>query len=330
MRRKIICFGLGPIGLSIAKLAMKRTSQLEIIGAVDSDPKLVGLDLGNLIGQEKIGLKVRGDARQLYRKADVVLHATGSFLSSVKSQLLEFCTQGVDVVSTCEELSYPWFRHKAIATQLDIAARKNQVTILGTGVNPGFVLDALAITLSGACESVQEVRATRILDATKRRLPFQQKVGLGLTVEQFKERVRNGRFGHVGLTESIALTCASMGVNVQRVEQEISPKLAKTPVPTEQFGVVPEGRVIGLVQDAKAYSKGKRVATYHIEMFAGANDAFDEIELIGNPRISLRIPGGTPGDVATAAIIINSIPRVVDSKPGLMTVKDLPPATSQF
>jgi 4-hydroxy-tetrahydrodipicolinate reductase len=326
---KVVSVGLGPVGIAIAKLALRRSSQIEIIGAVDSDPKLVDKDLGSVLGLEKMtGIKVQKDGKGLYKQADIVLHATTSFLSRAKPQLLEFCEGGVDVVSTCEELSYPWFNHAEIAKELDSAAKKNGVTLLGTGVNPGFVLDALAVTLSGVCQSVSEIRATRILDATKRRLPFQMKIGIGMSPEKFEENVQTGKFGHIGLPESIALTCASMGVEVDRIDQKISPKIAVSPVKTEHFGIVEAGNVIGLVQDGTAFAKGKRIATYHIEMYAGASNPYDAIEFIGVPTISLQIPGGTPGDIATAAIMVNSIPRVIDSPAGLMTVKDLRPASS--
>jgi len=326
---KVISYGLGPIGSSIAKLAISRSSQIEIIGAVDSDPKLLGKDLGGILGLDRnIGIRVQKEGNGLYKEADVVLHAATSFLSMAKAQLLNFCENGVDVVSTCEELAYPWFNHAEIAKELDLAAKKNNVTLLGTGVNPGFVLDALAVTLSGVCQSISEIRATRILDATKRRLPFQMKVGIGMTVDGFEQNVRTGKFGHIGLPESIALTCASLGMEVEKIDQKISPKIATSSVKTEHFGVVENGRVIGLVQEGYGFANKKRVASYHIEMYAGASDTYDEIEFLGVPNISLRIPGGTPGDIATAAIIVNSIPRVIDSRSGLVTVKDLRPASS--
>jgi 2,4-diaminopentanoate dehydrogenase len=329
MRIRVISYGLGPIGLSIAKLA-KRDSQLEIVGAVDMDPRLAGKDLGSLLGEDDIGVRVEKNGRGMYSDADVVLHATTSYLSSAKNQFIEFCENKVDVVSTCEELAYPWFRHAGIAKKIDAAARGNGVTLLGTGVNPGFVMDALAITLSGACERVTEVRATRILDATKRRLPFQRKVGIGLSLKDFQKNVRTGKFGHIGLPESIALTCAAMGIKVTKVEQRISPKIAASKIKTRNFGTVPKGSVIGIVQDGRAFARGRRVANYHIEMYAGARKTFDEIELVGVPRISLRVLGGTPGDIATAAIVVNSIRRVIESSPGLKTVKDLRPATSSM
>jgi len=326
---KVISFGLGPIGCSIVKLALSRTDQLEVIGAVDANPAFEGKDLSELTGAPApSGIKVVKSGRGLYERADAVLHATSSFLSVAESQLIEFCENGVDVVSTNEELAFPWFSHKESAERIDGAAKKNGVTLLGTGVNPGFVLDVLAITLSGVCANVTEFRATRILDATRRRVPFQKKVGIGLTTSEFDQNVKTGKFGHIGLPESIAMVSNALGSPIERINQNIFPKIAESPMMTEHFGMVEKGRVTGLVQDGQGYSKNRIVARYHIEMYAQAQNPHDEIELVGTPNIKLQIPGGTPGDIATAAIIINSIPRVVDSAPGLKTVKDLRPASS--
>ncbi|MDG6908058.1 MAG: dihydrodipicolinate reductase, partial [Nitrososphaerota archaeon] len=212
---RVVSFGLGPIGRSIAKLAVERKDHLELVGAVDSNPNLIGKDISDLLElRDKTGIKVTSDAQSLFKETDAVLHATSSFLSAVKGQLLDFCKGGVDVISTNEELSYPWLAHREIALELDSAAKMNGVTLLGTGVNPGFVLDALAVTLSGVCANVTQVNATRILDATKRRLPFQKKVGIGMDLREFEENVKTGKFGHIGLPESIAMTCSALGIDI--------------------------------------------------------------------------------------------------------------------
>ena len=331
-RIKVASFGLGPIGRSIALLAASREKTMEIVGAVDSDPSLKGKSLREVIGvSAPQSISVASSLAELAEVPDVVLHATGSFLSDVKSQLLEFCRGGIDVVSTNEELSYPWFSHREIGLELDKAARDGGCTILGTGVNPGFVLDALAITLSGACENILEANAVRVLDATRRRLPFQKKVGIGMDPEEFEQNVRSGKFGHIGMPESMAMVCDALGKPLKRIDQRISPKIAEEPTQTDHFGIVRKGRVLGLVQDGHGYADEARpIINYHIEMYAGAKDAFDEIEFRGNPNLKLRIPGGTPGDIATTAMIVNSVKRVVDASPGLLTVKDLRPANGHF
>jgi len=330
MTYKAISYGLGPIGASIAKLALKR-KDIKIIGAVDVNPSFVGRDLGDVIGLgSKTGITVSDSARGLYGEADVLLHATSSFLNAAKGQFVEFCENKVDVVSTCEELSFPWYNHVEIARELDALAKRNGVTLLGTGVNPGFVMDFIPITLSGACASVKSVKVTRILDATKRRVPFQKKVGIGLSVAEFEENVRTGKFGHIGLPESMAMIITSLGERVDRIEQKVSPKIASEELNTEHFGKVSAGKVIGLVQDGAAFSGARQLGTFHIEMYAGAKDPRDEIVIEGEPSLALTIPGGTPGDIATAAVVVNSIPRVVEARPGLLTVRELRPASSVF
>lgn len=328
MKFKVISFGLGPIGASIARVALLRRD-VEVVGAVDSDRRLVGRDLGEIADLGKsTGIRITSSGKDLYKEANIVLHATTSYLPTARLQIIEFCRNRVDVVSTCEELSYPWFTHNRLARELDAAARKNGVTLLGTGVNPGFVMDFLPIALSGVCENISRIEVSRILDASKRRVPFQIKVGIGLSPREFRDKVRTHKFGHVGLQESIAMTCSALNMGLDKITERISSKRATKNVRTEHFGRIGKGQVIGLVQDAKGYSKGKQVASYHIEMYAGAKESFDEIRFKGKPNISLRIPGGTPGDIATAAIVVNSIPRVIEAKPGLLTVKDLRPAVS--
>ncbi len=328
-RYRVICYGLGPVGCSIAKLALSRREQIEVVGAVDINPDLIGKDLGEVIGfDKKIGISIEKSRPEIYYDADIVLHATGSFLSDVKPQLIDLCKTGVDVISTNEELSFPWFHHKEVARDLDRIAKENKATLLGTGVNPGLVLDALVITLSGACANVSKIFAERILDATMRRLTFQKKVGIGLGPEEFESNVKSGKFGHVGLPESMALICSALGRDAEKIEQRISPRIAEKDTPTEYFGGVPKGKVLGLIQDGVAFQGGRSVVSCHLEMYSGAENPHDLIEITGEPNISLRIPNGTPGDIATSAMVVNSISRVVEGAPGLMTVKDLRPAHS--
>ena len=330
-KARVLVVGLGPIGCSIARLALERKESIDVIGAVDINPDLRGRDLADVIGNHpSTGVTVQTDAKLLYREADIVLHATGSFLQQVKPMLIEICENKLDTISTNEELSYPWFSNAKIASELDAIAKKNSCTILGTGVNPGYVMDLLPVVLSGASTKVTGFQVLRILDATKRRLAFQKKVGLGMSISEFDAAVKSGRFGHVGLPESIALVSSALGCTLDKIEQKIEPKIAKESIETEHFGMIEKGKVIGVIQDAFAYSKARMVASYRVEMYAGAENARDEITLEGTPQLKMVIPGGTPGDIATAALVVNSIPRVMDSAAGLVTVKDLRPASSVF
>src|SRR3977135_1180119 len=193
LKKKIraIQYGVGPIGASIARL-MREKFAIEIIGAIDTDPAKVGHDLGEVVGATDgpWGVKISDDASQvLDQAADVVIHSTSSSLPKVTDQLLACLEAESCVVSTCEELSYPYLTHPAIAAKLDAAAKDWGVALVGTGVNPGFVMDKLVVTLAAVSQGVEQARALRIVDASKRRLPLQKKIGAGMNVDEFRAQV---------------------------------------------------------------------------------------------------------------------------------------------
>ena len=327
MKKKIraIQYGIGPIGASIVKL-MREKESIEIVGAIDSDPAKVGKDLGEVVGAGDApwGVKISGDARGvLEQSADIVMHTTSSSLPKVVEQLLACLDVGSCVVSTCEELSYPYRTYPELAVKLDKAAKENGVALVGTGVNPGFVMDKLAITLAAVSQKIDHVKALRIVDASKRRLPLQKKIGAGLSVEEFKEKVKDGVIKHVGLPESVAMVADSLGFKVDEIMETIEPKVAIARVQTE-FLTVEAGQAAGVHQIARGMSDGKEVIYMELQMYVGAKDPADTIELEGYPNISLVIPGGSHGDIATASVAVNSIPAILEAASGLRTSRDLP------
>ncbi len=326
MKKKIraIQYGIGPIGASILKL-MREKEAIEIIGAIDNDPAKIGKDLGEVVGASDApwGVKVSGDARGvLEQSADIVMHTTSSSLPKVVDQLLACMDVGSCVVSTCEELSYPYRTHPELATQLDKAAKENGVALVGTGVNPGFVMDKLVITLAAVSQRVEHAKALRIVDASKRRLPLQKKIGAGLSVEEFRARVKEGTIKHVGLPESVAMVADSLGLRVDEITETIEPKVATERVQTE-FLTVESGQAAGVHQIARGLSDGKELIYMELQMYVGAKDPADTVELKGHPNISLVIPGGSHGDVATASVAVNSIPPILEAPAGLRTSRDL-------
>jgi 4-hydroxy-tetrahydrodipicolinate reductase len=327
---KVVQYGIGPIGAELVKYAMKKHG-LQFVGAVDIDPSKIGKDLGEVVGGQEIGVKVTGDSKKLLAKTkpDLVLHSTGSYLKAVKSQLLEIMKSGADIVSTCEELAYPFSKNPAIAKDLNAAARRNEVTLLGTGVNPGFVMDALVLTATGVCQDVRSVKSSRIQDAATRRLPFQRKIGAGLTLDEFKAKVAEGTIKHVGFQESIAMIASGLGWKLDRIDEVIEPKLASTPVSSE-FLRVEAGQVTGVDQTATGIVKGEPLIVLNLQAYLGCQDPKEWIVIDGQPKIDLTIKGGVHGDIATAAVVINSIPRVLNAQAGLMTMKDLPIPSGWF
>ena len=327
MKKKIraIQYGIGPIGASIVKLLREKDS-VDIVGAIDTDPGKVGRDLGEVVGASDApwGVRVSGDAKGvLEQSADVVLHTTSSSLPKVMEQLLMCLDVGSCVVSTCEELSYPYRTHPELAAQLDKAAKESGVALVGTGVNPGFVMDKLVVTLAAVSQRIEHAKALRIVDASKRRLPLQKKIGAGMSVEEFRAKVKEGVIKHVGLPESVAMVADSLGMRVDEIIETIEPKVAEEFVKTEYLTVV-AGQAAGVHQIARGLCEGKEVIYMELQMYVGAKDPADTVELKGHPNISLVIPGGSHGDIATASVAVNSIPAILEAPSGLRTSRDLP------
>jgi len=320
-RYRIIQAGLGPVGQAIARLALQREN-LQIVGAVDPDPAKAGQDLGRLLGLERM-LGVTVSAGLPGVQADVVIQATGSHLRDVAGQLEEYLAAGANVVSTCEELSFPRAWDDGLARELDELAKERGVTIHGTGVNPGFVMDALVLCASGACQVVRSIKVTRVVDARYRRLPLQQKTGATLSPEEFTARAGAGKLGHVGLRASCHLIAAGLGWQVEDYRETIEPVVAQTEVGSQFMSVKP-GQVAGQHQVATLTSGGRPVVVMDLTMALGAENPRDQIEMDSDPPVNLILQGGYHGDQATAAVVLNSIPMVVESPPGLLTVADFP------
>ena len=232
------------------------------------------------------------------------------------------------MVSTCEELVYPWNTQPDLAGRIDRLAKEHDISILGTGVNPGFLMDALAVTATGICRNVQRIWIERIQDASIRRVPFQRKIGTGLTVEEFHSLVADGKLGHVGLTESMHMIAARMGWKLTRTEDQVEPVLAESEIPSS-MGPVAKGRARGLVQNGRGWIDNKEVLTLHFRAAIGEKDSHDSIHVQGTPDFRITIPGGIHGDIATCAITRNSIPFIVDAPVGLRTMVDIPPISCQ-
>jgi len=325
MAIRVLFYGLGPIGAAVARQVASRKG-FQIVGAVDIDRAKIGLDLGQVIGLEKkLRVRVTNDAVGAIKagKPDVAVLCTSSSLKKVMPQIETVLSKKVAIVSTTEELSYPVGKNRALARKIDKLAKKAKVAVLGTGVNPGFAMDALPITLTGICERVDSIRVDRVQDARSRRLPFQQKIGSGLNKEQFAQKVKDGSVRHVGLAESVQMIADAMGWKLDKVTDEIQPKIAEQGVESELIAVDP-GYVCGIIQDGIGYSKGKPVITLHMEAYLGAPESFDAVTVEGHPRITQKIAGGLHGDVATASITVNSIPKILRVSPGLRTMADMP------
>ena len=321
---KVMQVGLGPIGAGVVHQIASRKGFV-MVGAVDIDPTKVGRDLGDVSGIGRpLRVKVTDDISRTIkaRRPDVAVLCTRSALKQAVPEFEAVLKLKVPIVSTTEELAYPVKSNAAAARKIDALAKRARVAVLGTGINPGFIMDALPIALTGVCESIRAIEVDRIQDARVRRLPFQKKIGAGLTRDEFMEKVRDGSVRHVGLAESITMIADAFGWKLTKVAEEIQPKVADARVSSEFLTVEP-GLVCGLVQDGVGYRGCEPAIKLHMEAYLGAPESYDSVRITGTPPLAMKIAGGVHGDVATASIVVNSIPKVIHAAPGLRTMRDM-------
>lgn len=320
---KIMQVGLGPLGLKISQYIDDKKS-IETIAAVDIDASLTGKDLGTLSGLAENGVKIKkanGDVENI-ADVDVVVLTTSSSLKAISKQIAPIIDLGIPVVSTCEELTYPWDTDPEIAQSLHKRAIDNNVAVVSTGVNPGFLMDTLPAMLTGVCKEVTSIHVNRIQDAESRRLPFQKKIGAGLSMEQFDEKKAAGTLRHVGLTESMQFIADAVGWELDNTEDIISPVVTNKQVITKDLKIA-AGNAIGVRQEGRAFFKGEEKIKLIFEAAVGTGVSYDEVNILGEPNITSRIEGGVHGDIATCSIVLNAIPNILNAKPGLKTMKDL-------
>lgn len=325
-RIRVVQVGLGPIGNQVTRYLLQRGA-FELVGAFDIDHGKRGRDVAELAGLPPVGVTVTPDWTQLRAPGGAVaVVTTVSSLPDCRRQILRLVQAGLHVVSTCEELAYPWRTRPEISAEIDQVAAKHSVAVLGTGVNPGFLMDFLPIAISGVCLDVRRIVVERIQDAARRRLPFQEKIGAGLTLDEFDRRVREKKLRHVGLTESMHMIAARLGWILDRTEDVIQPVVSTGEGGT---GVSPirQGDAIGVCQVGRGWSGDRERVRMVFRATVGEPEAYDRIVIEGTPDIELRIPGGVNGDIATCAITVNAIPSVVAATPGLRTMADIAPVS---
>lgn len=323
---RVVSFGLGPIGLAAARLVLQKQS-VQLVGAIDIDPAKVGKDLGELLELGRpTGIKVDGNAEAALRRLrpDVMLHCTTSFLPAVKDDLLLAARCGVDVVSSTEELVVPELQNPLLAKELDAAATAGGVAILGTGVNPGFAMDFVAVVASAVTFDVRSAKCIRVVDAASRRLPHLRKVGAGLTPAEFHRQLAAGRVGHVGLRESVALLGKALDLGVDRIDQTVEPVIAVEDHITP-FLTVKDGQVAGLRYHGYGYAGKQVVVHLDLSMVVGAKDPRDEVLLDSTPPIHVRFQSGIAGDQGAAALLVNNLHGVAAAPPGLRSMLEVAP-----
>lgn len=327
----LLHIGLGPLGKFIVS-DLARRGIGRIVEAVDIDSALTGKKLSAVVPECGFDCPVYQsipEAAKASRQGfDAAVLATSSDLAKCMPSLRELLALGLPVVSTCEELLYPWLRHPALAEELKHLCEKHGGRVLGTGVNPGFMMDTLPVAATAVCRSVKRVHIWRIQDATTRRIPFQQKIGAGLDDAAFAAKIKAGTLRHVGLGESLHFVSHYLGLNVEKWTETIEPVKADRDL-TCGLGPIPKGRAAGVRQVARGWAKGttekdEPVITMEFQAAIAQTDPHDRVKIEAEPPIDLTIKNGIHGDIATSAITLNAIPSLIAAKPGLHTMATVP------
>ena len=316
--------GAGPLGINIYKYSLKRHDIL-ITHVIDIEPSLTGKDMGTHAGLEPNVILI-SDKLSDISNVNVAILATVSDLPRIGPQLLALIELGLPVVSTCEEMFFPWGSSKEWSETIDRAAKDKNVAVLGTGVNPGFLMDALPAMLTGVCEHVDRIEVRRYQDAQFRRIPFQKKIGAGLSYDEFEKRKNEGSLRHVGLSESMHFIAHQLGWTLERTEDKAEPVVAERNIETESLKIM-SGQVAGIRQTGTGIVNGQERIKLTFEASVGESESYDEIEIFGTPHIRSRIIGGVHGDVATCSIILNACKSILKASPGLRTMADVPMIT---
>ena len=329
-RVRVALGGLGTIGGSVARLLVDHRVDVDVVAAATQNPGDIGRYLKDVAGTSGNGPQVVGSLAEMLRPhPDVVILATGSFISDALPLVLECVEAGANVISPCEQLAYPFRRFPKESAAIDEAARARNVTVLGTGINPGLIFDALVAAASGACWDVTSIRGRRVVDTTGFGENIHHRLGIGYTAEEFDEGRRTKRIaGHVGFPESIEMVCERLGISLDGpVEESLEPLIAKTPAPTK-YGAVPAGSTEGLIQRALGRVKGAEFMQLELVLHHRPKESgfvpVDTFTIDGRYPVHLTLDPGLDPVPATAAQLVNSIPAVLRAEAGLKTVKDIP------
>lgn len=324
MKIKIAQFGLGTIGIETIRLAATKP-WAEIVGGIDINPDLAGKSLADIAGDPSLrGAKVYRTLEELTarEKPDVIFHTAVSKTKDAYPQIEPMVRQGISVVSSCEELLFPQLREPGLAARLDQACRDGGARVLGTGVNPGFVMDVIPVCLTGVCRRVTAVHVQRVVNASTRRGPLQKKIGSGLAPAEFERLFDAGKAGHAGLKESAALIAHCLGWTLTELTETCKAMVASQDIRTQHVEVK-KGQCCGLHQTAVGKTGGDIRLTLDLKMYLEARNPHDACQVEGEPALSLMLDGGVAGDAATVASVVNAAPRVLRAPPGLLLMTDI-------
>jgi len=322
---RVIQYGLGTAGHDMATLMLNKEG-IELVGAIDIAEEMIEKDLGKVLGIDKqLGVKVSNDPNAVFSqvKADIVLHATVSFLPEVWSQIVKPVEAGMNVITLAAEMAYPYPKYPELAKEIDGKAKEFGVTVLGAGVNPGFVMDLVPLVLTEVCRDVRKIKVTRLVDLSKF-TAFLKKVGIGMTVGEFNKAKANGSIHTPGFTnpESMSMVADSLGWKLDEVKETAEPIISQEYIETPNIVIKP-GMVCGFDERRYGIKNGKELITLEVRSGVGLElEAKTTISIEGDPSVTETMTGQAAS--GGSAVAVNMIPHVINAKPGLVTIKDLP------
>ncbi|MGE0823798.1 MAG: 2,4-diaminopentanoate dehydrogenase [Candidatus Binatia bacterium] len=327
---RVLVLGTGQMGAGIARLVLQKPG-LELVGAYGRRAERAGMDLGQAIGLDhNLGIPISNELGPVVEQAKpcVAIQATCSHLTDAAPEIALLVRQRVPVISIAEEMAYPACVSPALVADLQQLAIAYQVAVLGTGINPGFVLDLLVLTLTGVCTDIRSITATRINDLSPYGPSVLRSQGIGLTPEAFRTGVQTGSVvGHVGFPQSISMIARALGWEIDRIEETREPIVSAIRRETP-FVTVEPGQVAGCAHSAVAYRHGMPVITLihpqQIHPQHAGIETGDSIEILGTPTIKISGSPEIPGGQGTVALAVNMIPHVLNAEPGLYNMADVP------
>ncbi len=308
---KVVLFGMGAIGTEVLRYLAERLHT--VVAVVDNDPEKRGRSVAELTGLPVGSLVVSSIDELGSVEADVAIFTTRSRIADMADDIVRAASFGMDVVTTSEEMAFPNFADAASAGRIDAVAREKGVSVVGVGVNPGFVMDLVPAVVLSAVKSPSSIHVVRSVDVRRRRRQLQVKTGVGVTRAKFEKELEAGVLGHVGLVESAHLIAKSLGKELVDLKQGVFPVLG-----SEEY-------VLGVRQFAEGRAGGCQIRL-DLEMTTTSAD-FDVVEVRGDPSLKLRFEKGVFGDSATVALVVHAAERVANAPPGLITVLDVPLST---
>jgi 4-hydroxy-tetrahydrodipicolinate reductase len=328
---KVIIWGFGAMGRGMAEMLLQKKG-VEIVGVCDINPNYIDRDIKDILRVHSSHpvVKVTSNIDQLLntKKADVVLLATDSFVQGAYDKIVKVITAKINCISTAEEMSYPKASQPELANQLDIIAKANGVTVLGTGINPGFIMDLLVVALTGAMTDVKHIEAKRVNSLSPFGPVVMHEQGVGITLDEYNFRIaENNLAGHVGFRESVNMIGDALGVKIDVFKQQMEP-IMTTVDRKSTYGEAKAGTLAGINMTGQGLIGGNvfidMIHPQQIEPEIEGTQTGDYINLTGTPNIRMAINPEIDGGIGTIAMCVNMIPHVINARPGLKTMIDLP------